>query len=114
MIRPGPLTLVKRPRQNVTASPSAVSLAAARGQAVPSRIVLLRPAGEDAVAVERVEADDPAVVCTWAAGPDNCATLKVSVDRTKLPAAGLRSAVHVHLKNPTSETITVPVTCLVE
>jgi hypothetical protein len=106
-----PITVVKRPRQSVTASPTAVSLAAARGQPVPSRIVLLRPAGAEAVAVQSVEADDPAIVCTWAAGPDNCATLKVRIDRTKLTAESLRSAIHVHISKPTSETITVPVTC---
>ena len=86
-----PVTVVKRAKQAVTASPAAVSLAAARGQAVPSRIVLLRPAGAEPVVVERVEADHPAVVCTWAAGPDNCATLRVGIDRAKLPADGLHS-----------------------
>jgi hypothetical protein len=109
-----PVTVVKRPKQAVTASPGTVSLSAARGQAVASRIVLLRPAGDAPVAVERVEADDPAVVCTWAAGPDRCATLKVSIDRAKLSADGLRSAIHVHISKPTSETITVPVACHVE
>jgi hypothetical protein len=73
----------------------------------------LRPA-DGAVAVERVEADDPAVVCTWAAGPGECATLKVAIDRAKLPAEGLRSAIHVHISKPLSETITVPVSCHVE
>jgi hypothetical protein len=109
-----PVTVVKRPKQAVTASPGTVSLSAARGQPVASRIILLRPAGDAAVAVERVEADDPAVVCTWAAGPDRCATLKVSIDRAKLPADGLRSAIHVHISKSASETITVPVTCHVE
>jgi hypothetical protein len=109
-----PVVVVKRPRRGVTASPAAVSLAAARGQAVPSRIVLLRPAGSGAVAVERVEGDDPAVVCTWAAGPDDCATVRVSIDRTKLPADGLRSAIHIHVSKPAPETVTVPVSCRVE
>jgi hypothetical protein len=109
-----PVTVVKRPRQAVTASPAAVALSAARGQAVPSRIVLLRPAGEGAVEVRGVEADDPAVVCTWAAGPDRCATLKVSIDRTKLAGDSLHSAIHVHINKPVSETVTVPVTCRVE
>jgi len=109
-----PVTIVKRPRQKVSAAPSAVSLAAARGQAVPSRIVLLRPASEEAVVVERVEADDPAIACTWAQGPENCATLKVGIDRAKLPPDGLRSAIHVHISKPVSETITVPVNCRVD
>ncbi len=76
--------------------------------------MLLRPAGDEAVVVERVECADPAVVCTWAAGPNTCATLKVTVDRTKLPAGGLRSFLLVHISKPESQTITVPVTCLIE
>jgi hypothetical protein len=109
-----PVTVVKRPKQKVSASPAAVSLTAAAGQAVPSRIVLLRPADAGAIAVERVEADDPALVCTWARGPGDCATLRVTIDRTKLPAGGLRSAVHIHINGPVSETITLPVTAQVE
>ncbi len=109
-----PVTVVKRPRQRVTASPAAVSLLAPRGQAAPSRIVLLRPAGEDAVAVEGVETDDPAVSCTWAPGPNNCVTLKVTFDRARVGDDRLRSAIHVRLSKPGRETITVPVTCRVE
>jgi hypothetical protein len=109
-----PVTVVRRPRQKVTAAPAAVSLAAPRGQPVPSRIVLLRPAGDGAVVVERVEADDPAVVCTWAQGPDNCATLKVAIDRGRLPADGLHSTIHVHISKPAPDTLTVPVTCVAQ
>jgi hypothetical protein len=109
-----PVTLVKRSRQGVTASPAAVSLAASAGQPVPSRIVLLRPAAGAAVLVDSIEADDTAVACTWAAGPNECATLKVTIDHAKLTASGLRSAIHVHISKPTSETITIPVMCLVQ
>ncbi len=109
-----PVTVVKRPRQGVAASPAVVSLSAPAGQPMPSRIVLLRPAGGAAVVVDSVEADDSAVVCTWAAGPKECATLKVAIDQAKLSAGGLRSAIHVHISKPTFETITIPVTCLVQ
>jgi hypothetical protein len=109
-----PVIVVKRPRQGVTASPAAVSLAAPRGRPVPSRIVLLRPAGGAAVVVDRVEADDPAVVCTWAAGPNECATLKVAIDRARLTGDGLRTAIHIHISKPACETITVPVTYQVQ
>jgi hypothetical protein len=109
-----PVTVVKRPKQGVTAAPAAVSLAAPPGQPVPSRIVLLRPVGATAVVVESIEADDPAVVCTWARGPGECATLKVAVDRARLPADGLHSAIHVRLSGAVNETITVPVTCIVQ
>jgi hypothetical protein len=109
-----PVTVVKRSRQRVSASPASVTIQAAPGQALPSRIVLLRPGGEEAVGVNHVETDDPAVVCTWAAGPENLATLKISINRDRLPANGLRSAVHVHLDKPVSEVLTIPVVSLTE
>jgi hypothetical protein len=109
-----PVTVVKRPRQRVTASPGTVTLAAPPSQPLPSRIVLLRPAGEDAVAVDQVASDDSAVVCTWASGPGNFVTLKVSVNRAHLSGDSFRSAVHVHLSKPVRETLTIPVVCLLE
>jgi hypothetical protein len=109
-----PVTVVKRAKQAVVASPASVSLAATAGAAVPSRVVLLRPGGDEAVAVERVEADHPAVTCTWAAGPDTCATLRVGIDRAKLPADGLNATIHVHISKPAPATVEVPVTCRVE
>ncbi|HEX5270997.1 MAG TPA: DUF1573 domain-containing protein [Gemmataceae bacterium] len=105
-----PVTVIKRAKQAVMASPASVSLTAAGGS-VPSRIVLLRPGGDEAVAVEKVEVDHPAVVCTWAAGPDRCATLRVTIDRAKLPAEGLHATIHVHISKPAPATVDVPVTC---
>jgi hypothetical protein len=109
-----PVTVVKRAKQAVSASPASVSLAAPAAGAVPSRVVLLRPGGDEAVAVERAEADHPAVTCTWAAGPDRCATLRVGIDRAKLPADGLHATIHVHISKPAPATVEVPVTCRVE
>jgi hypothetical protein len=109
-----PVTVVKRPKQHVSPGPAAVSLFAPHGQPAPSRIVLLRPEGDEAVAVEGVEADDAAVVCTWAAGPNNLATLKVTVDRARVNGDSLRSAIHVRLVKPVPETLTIPVTCRLE
>lgn len=107
-----PITVVKRPRQSVAASPASVSLVTAPGQSNTSRIVLLRPAGTEAVRVESVQADDPALSCTWAEGPHNLATLKIAVQRLTQSGASSSSgasAVHVRLAAPARETITVPV-----
>ncbi len=106
-----PLTVTKRPRAGVRATPEAISLTAAGDGPLPSRIVLLAGADDRPVAVERVECDDPAVQCRWAAGPGPRATLKVQVDRARVPAAGLHTAVRVHLGGPTPQTLTLPVLC---
>lgn len=106
-----PVTVVKRPTQGVTASPASIFLLAPAGQAAPSRIALLRPVREGTVVIDAIEADDPAVQCRWAAGPNNLATLRVTFDRTKLAGDALRTAIHVRLRGPTTETVTIPVHC---
>ena len=103
-----PVTVIKRPRQGVSASPAAVNLAAPQGRPYPSRVVLLRAEGE--VQVERVEADDPAVTCRWARGPGKMATVRIAVDHAR--AGGpLRTAVRVHVSKPAASVVTIPVLC---
>src|SRR5205807_2205883 len=105
-----PVTLVKRPRQRVVAAPAVVAWSVPAHQPVPARLLRLRDTAGKGVEVERVEADDPAVQCTWAQGPDNLATVRLTVDGQRVPAAGIRSAVHIRLHKPVAETVTVPVT----
>ena len=107
-----PVTVVKRPRQRVTATPSTVTLQAPPGQPVPSRIVLLRDAENGEVLVEHVTADSPALRFHWAKGPETMATLKVSADRSLILNGKLQSAVHVQIRQPVQQTITIPVTCV--
>jgi hypothetical protein len=104
-----PVTIVKASRQRVSATPGRIMLAAPAGQPVPSRVVLLRDADNQAVQIEKITADHPALSGSWAPGPGELATLKVRVDAAVLPPAGLRSAVHVELRQPVPETLTIPV-----
>jgi hypothetical protein len=105
------VTIVKRPQQRVSAVPGQVSLTAAVGQPFPSRLVVIRDSENQQVHIERVVADDPAISCQWAQGPQNMATLKVRVERAKLHGAHLQSAVHVEISQPVPQTLTIPVTC---
>lgn len=104
-----PVTIVKEGRQRVTATPNPIVITAQAGQPIPSRIALLRDRDGEAVIVDRVEADDPAVQLRWAQGPGNQATVKVSVDRANLRGDHLESAIHIHLSKPVAETLTLPV-----
>ena len=106
-----PVTVVKRSRQSVTCTPAAVNLTGMGPQPLPARIVLLSAAENQEVVVERIEADDPAISCQWAKGPGSRITLKVRVERAKIGPGGLQSAVHVHLAKPSSQTVTIPVSC---
>ena len=109
-----PITIVKRSRQRVTATPQEVTLTAAPGQPLPSRIVLLRDRDDQPVIVERITADDPAVVCKSAQGPNNMTTLRIQVNRSAIQGTGLDSVIRVEIKQPAQETLTIPVKCLLE
>lgn len=101
--------IIKRSRQRVQAAPHQVALTAAPGQPIPSRIVLIRDGDDQGVVVEKVVADDAAVVCTWAQGPNKMATLRVRVDRDRLHGESLESAVHVYVSKPQPDVLTIPV-----
>jgi hypothetical protein len=105
-----PVTVVQRARQRVTVSPNPLALRLPAGQNATSAVLRVRAAGDEAVLVEGVEADDPALLCRWAAGPGNGATVKVQVERSRVPAAGLQSAVRVRVSKPERQTLTLPVT----
>jgi hypothetical protein len=107
-----PFTIVKRPHSHVNAAPASVVLSAPGKEALPARVVLLSAGEDQAVRIDRVETDQEAIDCRWAQGPGTQATLKIRVDRSRIPGDRLRGYVQVHLKKPVSETITIPVSCL--
>ncbi len=103
-----PVTVEKRPRQKVLATPEKVTLMTTPGQPVPSQLVLLR-CDEGTVGIDHVESDDPAVSCRWAAGPGDMVTLRVLVDAGKLKDAKLNTVLHVALTSPVKEVLNIPV-----
>jgi hypothetical protein len=103
-----PVTVVKRSKRGVTATPAEVAIEALDGRPAPSFTVRLRSADDQPVLVDRVEISEPALQCRWAAGPNAMATLKVLADRTKIKGDVLRSIVHVHVKD--GGVVSVPVT----
>jgi hypothetical protein len=105
------VTVIKRSRQRLEAVPNAVTLLAPAGQPVPARVVLIRDRDEQKVEVDRIVADDPALVCSRAAGPNNLVTVKISADRSRIQGNSLTSAIHIYLSKPVPETVTVPVKC---
>ncbi len=109
-----PITLVKRPRARLTATPERVALVLAPGQATASRLVRIGDRQGEKVVVEDVKADDPAITCSWAPGPDHLATVKVQVDRGRVEGGAVDSTLRVRLSGPVRETVTLPVRCTVE
>ena len=107
-----PVTIVKRPRQHVSATPGQVTFDGDKGEPLPSRLVRLSAADGAEVEVERVGADDPAVRCTLAKGPGAWATVTIEIDHTRL-TGDLKTMVRVRLLKPAVETVTIPVVCIV-
>jgi Protein of unknown function (DUF1573) len=105
-----PVTVVKRPRQRLAATPSRVTLTVPRQGAVPSQLLRIRDGNDEDVEVARVTADDPAILSQWSQGANRVATVKLGVDRKQLPNGTPGGAVHIHIRKPVVETLTVPLT----
>jgi hypothetical protein len=105
-----PVTVVKQSRAAVSATPAEVTMSLLAGP-LPARMVRLRGAEGQTVEVERVTSDDPAVRCTSAKGPGEMATLRIQIDRARVPPTGLHTALVVHLSSPAGVEVTVPVHC---
>jgi hypothetical protein len=98
------VAVIRRGSTRLIATPSEITLGTA------PRLVRLWDRQNQAVTIERVTADDPAVVCSWAPGPENQATIKLQADRNLLPGGALHTQIHVEVKCPVREDLTIPVT----
>lgn len=102
-----PIVVTKATATTIQAAPESVILRFAAGVTSASALVRVRAPGDQAVRISKIEPSDPALVCTWAPGPGNDATLKIQV-RAAL-SSSFRSHVEVHLAAPTIEVLTIPV-----
>jgi hypothetical protein len=110
-----PVTVVKKSRQRLSAVPNQLTLrAAAAARSVPSWVVLVRDSSNEPVVVEGVESSDSAFVCHWAAGPNNLATIRISVRREAITNGEAHGVVRVRVSKPVRETVTIPVTCVLK
>jgi hypothetical protein len=103
-----PLRVVRKAPGQVAATPEQLDLRLAKGQTSASGLVRLRDPDDQLVAVERVEADHPALRTKWAAGPGSAVTLRLGVEPGPNQPSGL-GTVTVHLKGPNPKVIVVPV-----
>jgi hypothetical protein len=106
-----PVTIVKQTGARLAATPDQVTILATRGQSVSSKIILIRDSQNQPVEIEDIKSDDPAITCRWAKGPGAMATVKIQSDHKKQSAETLDTAVHIETRQPTRQTLTIPVTC---
>jgi hypothetical protein len=105
-----PVTVIKRQPQALIVSPNHLSLQVPEGRSLASQMVVLRDHESRQIAIDEVVADDPALMCQWSSGPGHMATLRVSVARQQAVELRGETAVHIHVRQPMAETITLPVT----
>jgi Protein of unknown function (DUF1573) len=103
-----PVTIVSHARQRVSAVPEEVQLSAGPGVS-PSRLVRLRDSRDEKVNIDSIDVGNPALVCTWAEGPGNQATVKIRISPNKHQGDTLESAVYIHLRSPLPLNVVVPV-----
>jgi hypothetical protein len=108
------VTLIGESQGRLRAAPNPVTWTLNKGEPIPARVVLVRDQEEQQVLVESVEADDPAIQCRWAQGPNQNATVRITLDPARLVGPVLRSAIHIHVKGPVKETLSIPVEYSVE
>jgi hypothetical protein len=96
-----PITLMRAARADVTASPAKAEIVGSGVQ-----LVRLRSAGDKAVRIADADSDHAGIKCSWAAGPGNDATLKISATA----AASQAAIVRVRLSEPAGAVVTIPVT----
>jgi hypothetical protein len=103
-----PIVLTKASASSVAVAPEQVVLRPAAGASTASALVRLRTQDDRPVRIAKIEPSDPALVCTWAPGPGNDATVRIEA-RNLGAATSLQAHVEIHLSSPGRETITVPV-----
>jgi hypothetical protein len=104
-----PITIMKRQPQRLAALPNQVTWTAAPDSPLPAQLVRVRDRDNQAVLIDRIVADNPAITCRWAPGPETMATVKILVDSRLLSGGAMRSAIHVHVGKPVREVLTIPV-----
>ncbi len=102
-----PVTIVKRARPRLSATPSRVDLTTGpRSSQV--RFILIRDRENKDVEVETVMADDPAISCQWAKGPGVMTTVKIKCDQN-IQENDRQSIVRVQVVKPIRQSVLIPV-----
>jgi hypothetical protein len=104
-----PIRVVKKAvGKGVQAFPGSASLRFARGQETATTLLRLKDAADGQVTVGEASADQAGIAVKSAAGPERMATVRVTVDRAKVPPSGV-GVVTVKVTGPAAETVLIPV-----
>jgi hypothetical protein len=106
-----PFVLTKQSADLVSFSPREVDISAPAGKSLPTRVIVLRSQSPKEVQIGSITADHPAVAARWASNADGVIAIRVQVDASRLTGATLDSTLHIELRQPTRQTLNVPIHC---
>jgi hypothetical protein len=104
-----PVSVVKKPRQRVTATPSQVDLTADAGLLFLTRTILIRDRENQDVNVEAISSESPAVTCQWAKGPGAMTTVKIKVDAKGIHEKNWKTILRIQVAKPVPDSLQIPV-----
>lgn len=103
-----PLRLAKRsPHDGAEVLPASAIVRFAQEQTTGSVLLRVRAADGKEVVIASIETDHEALTTKWVPGPGAMATVRLTLDRAKLTAAG-GTIVTVKLRSPTQESLAIP------
>jgi hypothetical protein len=105
-----PVTVVRRAKEILTATPNSIELKIDAGRPMPSRLVLIRDREDRPVEIDAVETDQAGVTCQWSKGPQTPATVRLRVDGQTVGEASPKGTLRVHVIKPVEQTLSVPLT----
>jgi Protein of unknown function (DUF1573) len=104
-----PFVLVKKSADQVSFSPRELDISGPPGRPLPSRVIVLRTSSEAKMQIDSIAGDHPAITARWAANAEGVVAVRVQLDPARLTQPSFDSAIHIHLTQPQTQTITVPV-----
>lgn len=103
-----PFTVVKKTPEVVQVSPPVLDWLGSGNEALPARLAILHGSEEKPVVIEEVSFSHPGFKATWVSGPRG--TIRVIVDRDRIPDEGVEATAAVRLSSPSEKTVRIPLT----
>lgn len=103
----------KAAADQVTVHPNRVTLHANRTQPVASQLLRIHSSGTEPVNIRNITSDIPGFASRWAPGPGADATVRVLADGSRVRGEATGNIL-IEIDRPGHETLTVPVTVVVE
>jgi hypothetical protein len=107
-----PIQISRRAKGEVICNPDQMTFRLADGQTSASGLIRLRDPDDNALVVEKIEADSPVIQSKWVAGPGSMVTVRITADLSKERKSG-SGTLTIHVRDPKPQVIAVPVSWLV-